>query len=106
MSTKSAKVYREDARHLRALAAQAAGKDKRHLLGMAGLFEYFANRPNISRGEHRVALEGQAPSASQFGNEKANPSPGDKAYCEHQQQSREPRDLGGLGDGENAVVRQ
>jgi hypothetical protein len=57
MSTKSAKVYREDARHLRALAAQATGKDKRHLLGMAGLFEYIANRPDISRGGHRVALQ-------------------------------------------------
>jgi hypothetical protein len=66
MSTKSAKVCREDARHLRALAAQAAGKDKRDLLGMAGLFEYFANRPDISRRGHRVAIAGRAPSVDQL----------------------------------------
>jgi hypothetical protein len=78
MSTKSAEQYREDARHLRALAADG---DKRHsILGMADLLEYFSNRPDISR---QVALVGQAPSVSQFGDEKANPSPRDKASCEH-----------------------
>ena len=48
---------------------------------------------------HWIAFVGQALSVNQFGDEKPHPSPRHEAYCEHQQQSREPRDLAGHPDG-------
>jgi hypothetical protein len=65
----SVKLYREDARRLRALAVQAADEDERDvLLGMANLCEELANRPR-ARETDPITL----PDAS---NQKAEPHPG------------------------------
>lgn len=101
MPAKSAKEYREDARHLRALAALHKEDNERSApLGMADLFEYFAKRAESStqRRELGTACDSNRAPAGAVGLEKAgqlvdqqaNPSPSREGTKEHQQETTPP----------------